>query len=66
MTVTIPPFGSRLVHIEGEFLEVTSQLQNKSLQGYIRLATKSIASIGVQIITKEVGANDQTSFCTLV
>ncbi|MBX7143325.1 MAG: hypothetical protein K1X79_02630 [Oligoflexia bacterium] len=50
--LTIPPLGSRVIHVETEFPDYAGGDTGKQLQGYVRISTKSEGRIGVQLIER--------------
>jgi hypothetical protein len=68
ITVSIAPNGSALVHLENEFKDVIEALAQKSTrqssyQGYVRILAKS--PLAIQMLTKEVGPQEQPQFSAL-
>ena len=63
---TLAPHATKLLHVESLFEEVATIAQGKTTQGYLRLFSKSSASVGVQILTKELSTKEQPVFSALV
>jgi hypothetical protein len=50
--ITIPPLGSRVIHIETEFPDYAGGDTGKQLQAYVRLSTKSEGVLGAQLVER--------------
>lgn len=59
---TIPANGSRLFHIDTEFAEHLAPEGGKQLQAYLRLSTKSDATLGVQLIERVEARSERGLF----
>jgi hypothetical protein len=56
--ISVPPLGSRIIHIETEFPDYAGGDSGKQLQAYVRLSTKSEGVLGAQLIERHSTKSD--------
>lgn len=65
IVVNIPGNGSRVLGIEGEFADCSSKAQDRSIQAYVRLTTRSDQGLGCQLIERSDGVKETNLFYSL-
>ncbi len=65
VVVQVPGNGARIIGIEGEFSDCAEKAQEKSIQSYLRLTTRSESGVGCQLIERSEGVKESNAFYSL-